>query len=150
MLLFSRAQNHRFQMRDEALIHFCVGHRISAGLHLVHNGGAVPALLNESAPYLDPKNPGKCVVGFCAAHPQAIHDVINAPPSTWPSWGFAEWDDWFGRINGVFLLDLDKLRLTQYPLYSCAPTVVPCDLTGLPGRLRPVEEWIGGPLSPSV
>jgi len=137
-------------MRDEALIHFCVGRRISAGIHLVHQGGAVPTLLSESAPYLDPKNPGKCVVGFCAAHPQAVHDVVNAPPSDWQSWGFTEWDNWFGRINGVFLLDLDRLRLTQYPLYSCAPKVVPCDLTGLPGRLRSVEDWVQGSLTPSL
>ena len=60
----------------------------------------------------------------------------------WENWRFVEWDEWFGRINGVFLVDLASLKVTQYPLYSCAPQVVPCDLSGLPRRLVPVEEWL--------
>ena len=125
-------------MRDEALIHFHLGHRISAGLLLPQNGGAAPELLSEAAPWLDPRDPGRCVVGFCAAHP----DLVGPPPDGWRDWGFNEWDNWFGRINGVFLVDLQSLKVTQYPLYSCAPHIVPCDLSSLPRRLVPVEEWL--------
>lgn len=129
-------------MRDEALIHFHDGKTISAGLHLHANGGAAPALISEAAPYLHPKSPGKCVVGFCAAHPDAVDDIVGPPPAGWQDWGFYQWDHWFGRINGVFLVDLKQLRVVQYPLYQCAGRVVPCDLSGLPGRLTAVEEWL--------
>jgi len=124
-------------MRDEALIHFHYGRHISAGVHLAHEGAAAPDLVSEAAPYLDPKHPGRCVVGFCSAHPGAVDDITNAPPRGWENW-----DDWFGRINGVYLVDLRSLKVKQYPLYSCAPLIVPCDLSGLPGRLVPVEEWL--------
>jgi len=129
-------------VRDEALIHFFYGRQISAGVHLHTNGGAAPVLISEAAPYLHPKEPGRCVVGFCNAHPSAVDDIVSVPPSDWQNWGFKEWDAWFGRINGVFLVDLAKLIVTQHPLYSCAPHVVRCDLTELPGRLMPVEEWL--------
>ena len=129
-------------MRDESLIHFHYGLRISAGLHLPRNGSAAPELISEAAPWLDPREPGRCVVGFCAAHPDMVGDVTDAPPAGWEKWGFNEWDQWFGRINGVFLVDMKRLRLVQYPLYSCGSQVVPCDLSGLPRRLMPVEEWL--------
>jgi hypothetical protein len=129
-------------MRDEALIHFHYGRHISSGVHLLTNGGAAPELISEAAPYLDPKAPGRCVVGFCGAHPFAVDDITNAPPPGWQEWTFREWDDWFGRINGVFLVDLAQLQVTQYPLYSCSPHIVRCDLTGLPGRLTPVADWL--------
>ena len=129
-------------MRDEALIHFHYGRHISAGVHLHSNGGAAPELISEAAPYLDAKVPGRCVVGFCAAHPFAVDDIVNAPPTGWQNWDFKEWDDWFGRINGVFLVDLAQLQVTQFPLYSCSPHIVRCDLAGLPGRLLPVEDWL--------
>ena len=129
-------------MRDEALIHFHLGRRISAGLLLPQNGGAAPELLSEAAPWLDPRDPGRCVVGFCAAHPDLVGDVVAPAPPGWDNWRFVEWDDWFGRINGVFLVDLASLKVTQYPLYSCSPHIVPCDLSGLPRRLVPVEEWL--------
>ncbi len=130
-------------MRDEALIHFHYGARISAGLHLAYGGGQAPTLISEAAPYLDARDPGRCVVGFCVCHPQAVSDVLAPPPPGWQDWTFYQWDEWFGRINGVFLVDLLKLRVTQFPLYSCSPNIVPCDLSSLPGRLMPVEEWAG-------
>ena len=129
-------------MRDEALIHFHLGRRISAGLLLPQNGGAAPDLISEAAPWLNPRYPGRCVVGFCSAHPDLGGAVVAPPPDDWPDWGFVQWDDWFGRINGVFLVDLQSLKVTQYPLYSCSPHVVPCDLSSLPRRLVPVEEWL--------
>lgn len=142
-MVFSALQSARLIfMRDEALIHFHYGRHISAGLHLLHEGGAAPELLSEAAPWLDPKHPGRCVVGFCGAHPQAVSDITNAPPRGWENWGFWEWDNWFGRINGVFLVDLRALKVKQYPLYSCGPVTVPCDLSGLPGRLVAVEDWL--------
>jgi len=129
-------------MRDEALIHFHYGRQISAGLVLAANGGAAPDLISEAAPYLNPRSPGRSVVGFCACHPDMVEDVTAPPPAGWESWRFAEWDDWFGRINGVFLVDLKQLRVVQYPLYSCGSQVVRCDLSALPRRLVPVEEWL--------
>ena len=129
-------------MRDEALIHFHYGKKISAGVRLPLNGGAAPELISEAAPWLDPRDPGRCVVGFCAAHPTLVGDITNAPPEGWQDWGFARWDDWFGRINGVFLVDLMQLRVIQYPLYSCGKQVVRCDLSALPRRLVPVAEWL--------
>ena len=130
-------------MRDEALIHFHYGKRISAGVHLHANGGAAPILLSEAAPYLHPRDPGRCVVGFCNAHPAAVDDITNAPPAGWQNWGFWDWDNWFGRINGVFLVDLRQLQVIQYPLYSCSAHKVACDLSAIPGRLVPVEHWFG-------
>jgi len=129
-------------MRDESLIHFVYGDEISVGVHLSRNGGAAPHLISEAAPYLDAQSPGRSVAGFCACHPDAVGDLVNAPPAGWQDWGFWDWDNWFGRINGVFLADLARLKLTQYPLYSCSPQKVQCDFSGLPGRLVPVEEWL--------
>lgn len=130
-------------MRDEALIHFHFGRRISAGLMLAANGGAAPELISEAAPYLSPRDPGRSAVGFCACHPDIVADIVAPAPAGWESWQFAQWDDWFGRINGVFLVDLMQLRVVQYPLYSCAARVVRCDLSAFPQRLVPVEEWLG-------
>ncbi|MES1989723.1 MAG: hypothetical protein V4441_02080 [Pseudomonadota bacterium] len=132
-------------MRDEALIHFHYGRQMSAGLLIGHNGGASAELISEAAPYLSPKNPGKSVVGFCACHPDAVDDIVAPPPDDWPSWRFQQWDSWFGRINGVFLVDLERLRLVQYPLYSCSPQIVRCDLSALPRRLVAVEDWLEQP-----
>lgn len=129
-------------MRDEALIHFHYGRHISAGLHLSEHGGAAAELVSDAAAHLDPKSPGRSVAGFCAVHPGLVADIVNAPPKGWENWQFKEWDAWFGRINGVFLVDLAHLKVTQYPLYSCSPAIVPCDLTALPGRLRPVAELL--------
>ncbi|MDO8289997.1 MAG: hypothetical protein Q7T44_12335 [Parvibaculum sp.] len=132
-------------MRDEALIHFHYGARISAGLLIGHNGGASAELISEAAPYLSPKNPGKSVVGFCACHPDAVDDIVAPPPADWQNWRFQQWDAWFGRINGVFLVDLERLRVVQYPLYSCGSQIVRCDLSGLPRRLVAVEDWLEQP-----
>jgi hypothetical protein len=74
--------------------------------------------------------------------PTSRRATPDARPIGWESWRFQQWDDWFGRINGVFLVDLMSLRVVQYPLYSCAPQVVRCDLSALPHRLVPVEEWL--------
>ncbi len=132
-------------MRNEALIHFHFGDRISAGLLIGSIGNAAPELISEAAPYLAPRDPGRSAVGFCACHPQAVEDITSVPPKGWQAWQFQQWDAWFGRINGVFLVDLQTLQVVQYPLYSCAPNVVRCDLTALPHRLMPVEEWLEQP-----
>lgn len=132
-------------MRDEALIHFHFGNRISAGLLISNNGGATPKLISEAAPYLAPRNPGRSAVGFCACHPDIVGNITSAPPLGWQDWTFQQWDAWFGRINGVFLVDLQTLQVVQYPLYSCAPNVVRCDLSALPYRLMLVEECLEQP-----
>ncbi|MGV8995313.1 MAG: hypothetical protein ACOH12_00015 [Parvibaculaceae bacterium] len=132
-------------MRDEALIHFHYGPKISAGLLIGRGGVASGELISEAAPYLSPKNPGKSVVGFCACHPDAVDDIVAPPPADWQSWRFQQWDDWFGRINGVFLVDLERLRVVQYPLYSCGSQIVRCDLSALPRRLVAVEDWLEQP-----
>jgi hypothetical protein len=132
-------------MRDEALIHFHYGRTISAGLLLASNGGAAPELISEAAPYLSPRNPGRSVVGFCACHPDMVDDITAPPPAGWERWRFQDWDNWFGRINGVFLVDLERLRVVQYPLYSCGSQVVHCDLSQFPHRLVAVEEWLEQP-----
>ena len=129
-------------MRDEALIHFHYGSEISVGLLLGHNGMNAAELISEAAPYLSPRDPGRSAVGFCACHPSAVDNITNAPPKGWESWKFQQWDDWFGRINGVFLVDLLKLQVVQYPLYSCGSHIVRCNLSELPHRLLPVEEWL--------
>tara|TARA_R110000868_G_scaffold58025_12_gene179023 strand:- start:4179 stop:4583 length:405 start_codon:yes stop_codon:yes gene_type:complete len=132
-------------MRDEALIHFHYGSRISAGLLLASNGGAAPELISEAAPYYTPRDPGRSAVGFCACHPKMVEDMTGPPPKGWQNWRFQDWDEWFGRINGVFLVDLERLRVVQYPLYSCGSQVVRCDLSAMPHRLVPVEEWLEQP-----
>lgn len=129
-------------MRDEALIHFHFGRKISAGLHLAERGGTAAALIEAAASYLDPRDPGRSAVGFCAAHPQAVADITAPPPKGWENWTFQQWDDWFGRINGVFLVDLQALRVTQWPMYRVSPTHAPCNLSQIPGRLQPIEELI--------
>jgi hypothetical protein len=129
-------------MRDEALIHFHFGSQISAGLLLGANGGAAPELIGEAAPYLSPREPGRSAVGFCVCHPDAVDDIIAPPPAGWQNWQFQDWDNWFGRINGVFLVDLERLRVVQYPLYSCGSHLVRCDFSGLPRRLVAVEDWL--------
>ncbi|MEG9862083.1 MAG: hypothetical protein V6Z81_06225 [Parvularculales bacterium] len=126
-------------MRDEALVHFHYGRLISAGVHFGSRGMDTPQLLSEAAPWLDPRDPGKCVVGLCCAHAGLIENICNAPPASWQSWMFRQWDDWFGRINGVFLLDLETLRLIQHPMYRCDGTIVPCDLSAMPRRLQALD-----------
>jgi len=127
-------------MRDEALIHFHYGRKISAGLHIAQDGGAAAALIEIAAPYLDPRDPGRSAVGFCAAHPQSVADITAPPPAGWQAWTFQQWDGWFGRINGVFLVDLRALRVVQWPMYRTSQAHVRCDLSRLPGRLVPIED----------
>ncbi|NER85332.1 MAG: hypothetical protein F6K42_38720 [Leptolyngbya sp. SIO1D8] len=100
------------------------------------------ALLEMAAPYLDPRDPGRSAVGFCAAHPQSVSDITAAPPKGWEDWKFQQWDEWFGRINGVFLVDLQTLRVVQWPMYRTSRAHVPCDLSNVPGRLVPIEELV--------
>ena len=126
-------------MRDESLLHFHHGDTISVGVHLAPHGSLAPKLIADAVPYLDKEHPGRSVVGFCARHASEIADLTAPPPGEWVRWQFAEWDAWFGRINGVFLVDLARLRVVQYPLYACAPQAVACDFSALPGRLAPVE-----------
>lgn len=129
-------------MRDEALIHFHRGSDISAGIHLGQHGGAVPALLASAAPRLDPQSPGKSVAGFCASFFDLIEDIRPAPPADWQGWTFAHWDDWFGRINGTFLVDLEKFRVVQFPMYQTHGRIVQCDLSDMPGRLSLVRSRV--------
>ncbi len=129
-------------MRDEALIHFHYGRKISAGLHIAEDGMHTASMIEEAGPYLDPRNPGRSAVGFCAAHPQAVADITAPPPNGWQDWGFQKWDEWFGRINGVFLVDLERLRVVQWPMYRVSRVIVPCDLSRVPGRLKPVDELV--------
>jgi len=140
-------------MRDESLIHFHYGRRISAGLHVAEQGGRTPDLIARAAPYLDARDPGRSAVGFCAAHPQAVADITDAPPPGWQGWGFQQWDAWFGRINGVFLVDLERLRVVQWPMYRVSRAILPIDLSRIPGRLLPIERIVAndpGPRGPGV
>ena len=129
-------------MRDEALIHFHRGSDISAGIHIGEQGGKVPALLTSAAPRLDPLRPGKSVAGFCASFFDLVHDIRSAPPPGWQKWGFADWDDWFGRINGTFLVDLNKFQVVQYPMYQTHGRLVQCDLSDIPGRISLVHSRV--------
>ena len=129
-------------MRDEALIHFHRGSQISPGIHLRQHGGAVAALLASAAPRLDPNSPGRSVAGFCASFFDLIGDLRPAPPEGWQNWDFARWDDWFGRINGTFLVDLEKLRVVQFPMYQTHGRIVQCDLSDMPGRLSLVRSRV--------
>lgn len=105
-------------------------------------------MIERAAPYLDPRDPGRCVVGFCAAQAQAVADITNAPPPGWQDWGFQDWDAWFGRINGVFLVDLERLRVMQWPMYRVSPLTVPVDLSAMPRRLVSVEELVANDPAP--
>ncbi len=129
-------------MRDEALVHFHRGADISAGIHLNKYGGTVPALLASAAPRLDRNSPGKSVAGFCASFFDLIEDIRPAPTSDWPQWRFTQWDDWFGRINGTYLVDLEKLRVVQFPMYQTHGRIVQCDLSDMPGRLSLVHSRV--------
>ena len=129
-------------MRDESLIHFHLGKWISVGVHIRNDGVETTELLRDAAPYLDARHPGRCVAGFCAAHAPFVENIGDAPPVGWQAWRFQEWDDWFGRINGVFLVDLERLRVVQYPMYACGGQVVPCELVAIPGRIAAVEDWL--------
>ena len=129
-------------MRDEALIHFFRGDDISAGIHLAEHGGRVPDLLASASPRLDPQKPGKSVAGFCASFFDLVYDIRSAPSAGWQEWGFAEWDNWFGRINGTFLVDLEQLQVVQYPMYQARGRIVQCDLIGIPGRISLVHSRV--------
>ena len=126
-------------MRNEAMIHFHKGTRISPGVHLRRDGHRVPDLLSQAAARLDSQSPGRSAAGFCAYYFDLIEDLVPPPPRDWPAWRFFEWDQWFGRVNGTFLVDLDRLSVTQFPIYRVSPADVVCDLSGIPGRLRLVD-----------
>lgn len=126
-------------MRNDALIHFHKGARISPGLWIETQGHRVPELLSVAAPRLDSASPGRSAAGFCAYFFDLVGDMVAPPPEGWQTWGFFEWDQWFGRVHGTFLVDLDALTVTQYPIYRVSPAKVTCDLSAVPGRLRLVD-----------
>ena len=125
-------------MRDEALIHFFYGRKISAGVHLGRSGFEAIRLLESAMPFFDRENPGRCVAGFCAVHAHLVEDILSPPPPDWRDWRFADWDQWFGRINGVFLVDMKALKITHYPMYRSAPVMPQIDFSKLPGRIKEV------------
>ncbi len=131
-------------MRDEALVHFHLRGEIAPGLHLRLQGAQVADLLSEAAGWLDRRSPGRCVAGFCALHAHLVENITPPPPAGWQYWHFADWDNWFGRLHGVFLVDMDNLRLRQYPLWSCGSAEVPCDFSRLRGRLAAVGGAVYG------
>ena len=126
-------------MRDESLIHFHYNRKISAGIHLSRSGFESLRLIESATPFFDREAPGRCVAGFCAVHAHLVEDILPPPPPQWPQWRFADWDAWFGRINGVFLVDLQALRITHYPMYRSAPATPRIDFSKLPGRLKEVR-----------
>ncbi len=82
------------------------------------------------------------MAGFCACFFDLIEDVRTAPPQGWENWTFAQWDDWFGRINGTYLVDLERFRVIQYPMYQTHGRLVKCDLSDMPGRLSLVHSRV--------
>jgi len=123
-------------MRDEALLYFYLGRDISPGIHLSQNGMDAPKLLTAASPRFERHSPGKCVAGFCATFLDLVEDLWPAPPDGWQNWTYVEWDTWFGRINGTYLVNLETLKVTQFPMYRTYGNDVPCDLSGVPGRLQ--------------
>jgi hypothetical protein len=126
-------------MRDEALLHFHQADEISPGVHIRSLGGRTPHFLSVAAPRLDRASPGKSAAGFCATFFDLVADLKPPPPPGWRQWGFADWDNWFGRINGVFLVNLTDLSVVQFPMFQTYGREVPCDFSALPGRLSIVE-----------
>jgi len=127
-------------MRDEALIHFHYGQSISVGIHLQSGGSKAVALIDEAMPFFDSRSPGRCVAGFCAKHAHLVEDILSPPPIHWQSWRFIEWDQWFGRLHGVFLVDMANFNIKHYPLYRSSPIMRKGDFSRLPRRLYAVGE----------
>ncbi len=125
-------------MRDEALIHFHDDQNISAGVHLGRSGFDTLRLIESAMPFFERARLGRCVAGFCAVHAHLVEDITAPPPPQWPQWRFMEWDAWFGRINGVFLVNMQRLKITHYPMYRSAPATPQIDFSKLPGRLKEV------------
>lgn len=122
-------------MRDEALIHFHFEQKISVGVELTKQGFEAIKLIEQAMPFYDRQSPNRCVAAFCATHLHLVEDIIPAPPKDWQEWRFSEWDQWFGRINGVFLVDMQLLKVKHYPMYRSSPVIRPSDFSQLPNRL---------------
>ncbi len=125
--------------RDEALIHFHYEGKISAGVELTHGGFQATKLIEEALPLCDRYSPNRSLAAFCAAHLHLVEDIIPAPPKEWQKWRFIEWDAWFGRLNGVFLVDMKQLQIKHYPMYRSSPVIRPSDFSQLPNRLAVVR-----------
>ncbi len=126
-------------MRDEALIHFHTGQKISVGVALAQGGFNAVEFIQEAMNLYDKKNPNRCAAAFCACHLHLIDDMYPAPSADWQSWRFQEWDSWFGRLNGVFLVDMKKLQVQHFPMYRSSPVMRPSDFSALPNRLEAVS-----------
>lgn len=125
-------------MRDEALIHFVRDAAISPGVYLAQRGHETPLFLSIAAARFDSLSPGRSAAGLCAAVPDLVSDLYPPPPHDWPRWGFFEWDMWFGRTNGTFLVDLKARAVTQFPIHRVSPRLVSeCDLSRMPGGIIP-------------
>jgi hypothetical protein len=122
-------------MRDEALIHFHYEQKISVGIELSHSGFEATNLIEKAMHLYDRTQPNRCVAAFCATHLHLVEDIVPAPPRDWQSWRFSQWDQWFGRINGVFLVDMKLLKVAHYPMYRSSPVVRQSDFSKLPKRL---------------
>lgn len=125
-------------MRDEALIHFHYQRKISVGVELSYHGFKAIKLIEEAMSFFDRTHPNRCAAGFIATHSHLVEDIIPAPPKDWQSWRTIEWDQWFGRINGVFLVDMELLKIKHYPMYRSSPIIRPSDFSQLPNRLAAV------------
>jgi hypothetical protein len=125
-------------MRDEALVHFHLGRTISPGIHLARQGIWTPGLIGAAAELYDAASPGRSAAGFCAVHHPVIGDLTPPPPHGWQAWRWIEWDQWFGRVHGVFLVDLEQLAVTQFAMYRTGPRRVACDFSRMPGRIAMV------------
>ena len=125
-------------MRDEALIHFHRDRAISCGIHLRRGGLEAVALIEKAMPFFDTSSPGRCVAGFCAVHAHLVEDITPPPPADWPHWRFIEWDQWFGRLHGVLLVDMAGFAIKHYPMYRSSPVMRRGDFSQLPGRLYAV------------
>ena len=128
-------------MRNESLIHFHYEQNISVGIHLRYHGDETIELIERATHFLDQKYPGRCVAGFCAMHNHLIETITKPPPEDWHLWRQIEWDQWFGRLHGVFLVDMKYLQIAHYPLYRSAPITRKADFSALEGRLRLVDGY---------
>ena len=126
-------------MRDQALIHFHYGQKISVGIELARQGFNAVKLVEEAMSAYDRQSPNRCVAAFCTLHLHLVEELTPAPPKTWQDWRFIEWDQWFGRLNGVFLVDMTLLKIKHYPMYRSSPVMRPSDFSKLPNRLAAVS-----------
>jgi len=125
------------RMRDEALIHFHRDGEISPGIHLSFLGTRTAEFIAAASGRYDPLRPGRSAAGFCAMFFDLVWDLYPPPPQDWRSWGFFEWDRWFGVMHGTFLVDLAAREVVQFPIYRTSGKLIECDLSGMSGDVVP-------------